>query len=425
MSARRNRSVQLSRLEQALDANVVEERRQAVRALLGNPLIPSTDARHATIRKHAEWIRNWFSHHAEWQLTVTAEAARLRKTPADPDDGTRPCRSPKTDTQLARRGYVYLCLSLATLTRADRQTTLGSIAREIGSHIRAELRFEAAGIGSELDSRDERRELVGAIRLLLAWGVLGRVHDDEERFVRDQNADALYNVNRPVLARIMATANPPSLVSAKAFEERLGAIAELSFDESEESRHRRWRTRLFRRLLDDPVLYYDTLSADEKAYLDRQRGSILQAIEDATGLVREVRSEGIAMVDPTGRLTDYSLPEEGTEGHLTLLIAEHLSNILRETPERSVALEELVEFTRERIRQHRKRWRKDVSEPGQDRALTEEVVNRLRALSLVETRDTMVLPRPALGRYGLKPDSEEMETHHNLPCFEYAARSDK
>lgn len=416
MSLLRRRRAQLSRLEDALDASSLQERQQAVRALLGSPLVPSSDARFGPVRKHAEWIRNWFSHHAEWQLTVTAEAARLRKTPANPNDTTRPCRTPKTDIPLTRRGYVYLCLSLATLVRADSQTTLGNIAKELGSHLRAEPRFEAAGTRSELETRDERRELVGAIRLLLEWGVLSRVHDDEERYIRDASADALYNVNRPILSRILASASPPSLFPANGFEERLASTHETVFDESEDARHRRWRVRLFRQLLDDPVVYYDTLTLDEKAYLDRQRGSILGAIEDATGLVREVRAEGIAMVDPTGKLTDYRLPEEGTEGHLTLLIAEHLSGLARESPEVTVAVENLVKFTRDCIGQHRKRWRINVSEPGQDRRLTELIIDRLEALSLVERDGGRIVPRPALGRYGLvhEVDEPELETQPSL-----------
>ena len=407
MAAKQSRSNRLARLEQALDASVVEERQMAVRALLETPLIPASNPRHAMIRKHGEWVKDWFSHHAQWHLTVTLEAARLRKTPADPNDDTRPCRNPKTGTPLTRRGYVYLCLALATLVRADRQTTLGNIAREIGSHLRAEPRFEQCGIQSELDNRDDRRDLVGAIRLLLAWGVLTRIHDDEDRFVGDRNADALYNVNRPVLSRIMAATNPPSLSRAEDFEERLLSISEIRFEESDEGQNRRWRVKIFRSLLDDPVLYYHTLSADERTYLDRQRGSILSAIEQATGLVREVRAEGIAMVDPNGRLTDYRLPEEGTEGHLTLLIAEHLAAKMRAQAAHATTIDELIDFTRDCIRTHRKRWRKDVVQPGQDRVLTEEIIRRLRALSLVTRQENQILPQPALGRYGLKSEPTE------------------
>lgn len=407
MPAILRRREQLSRLEQAIDANVTRERQEAVRSLLACPLVPSTDPRYVAIRKHGEWIRNWFAHHADWPLAVTAEAARLRKIPADTSDGNRPCRSPKTDSPLTRRGYTYLCLALASLVRADRQTTLGNIAREIGSHLRAEPCFEAAGIRSELDTRDERRELVGAIRLLLAWGVLTRVHDDEERFVQNAAADALYNVNRPVLGRILAAATPPSLVDAEPFGQRLASTTAVFFDNSEQARNRRRRIRLFRRLLDDPVLYYDMMEEDERAYFVGQRASILEAIEEATGLVREVRAEGVAMVDPTGKLTDYGLPEEGTEGHLTLLVAEHLSAMARDTPHRSMTIDDLTAFTRGCIRRHRKHWRKDVVEPGQDRALTEEIIDRLHGLSLVDRDGAKIVPRPALGRYGLLTEETE------------------
>ena len=72
------------------------------------------------------------------------------------------------------------------------------------------------------------------------------------------------------------------------------------------------------------------LESDERAYLDRQRGFMLRNIHDATGLAPEVRAEGIAMLDPCGDLSDIAFPEEGTEGHLTLLIAEFLADWLRQ-----------------------------------------------------------------------------------------------
>ncbi len=79
-------------------------------------------------------------------------------------------------------------------------------------------------------------------------------------------------------------------------------------------RHRALRTWVVRRLLDDPVLYYDELDAEARAYLDRQRTFILRELAEATGLEPEVRLEGIALADPEGDCTDLGLPEEGTEG---------------------------------------------------------------------------------------------------------------
>ena len=415
MAANRRRK-ELTRLEEAMDAGSVQERQQAVRALLAKPLLVASDEAFVPVRKHLEWMSHWFAHHAAWQIATSAETVRLRKTPPDSLDATRPCRNPKTQTSLTRRGYAYLCLALASLVRADRQTTLGTIADQIGANLRAEPRFAAAGLRAEVETRDERRELVGAIRLLLDWGVLVRVHDDEERFITNASADALYGVNRSVLTLLLASVKPPSIAVVESFEERLATVNEPIFEVSEEAQHRLWRTRIFRRLLDDPVLYYDSLAPEEKVYLDRQRNSILRAIEEATGLIREVRAEGIAMVDPGGKLTDYRLPEEGTIGHLSLLMTEFLAGLAREGSGTYVTLEAVIAFTRDSIELHRGRWRKDVAQPGQDRVLSEMILGRLEALYLIQREGNRIIPLAALGRYGLKPEtsSEKVEAQASL-----------
>lgn len=277
---------------------------------------------------------------------------------------SRPCRDPKSSTTLTRRGYVYLCLLIAALVRLDWQTTLGTLAEQLGGHLRSDPVFEDQGMRAALDTPGDRRELVDAIRVLLSWNVLVRVQGHEESFMRDQAADVLYSVNRPILSRLLAATTAPSLTPTESFEERLASTHASPLGESEEGRHRRWRTHFFRRLLDDPVLYYDTLDDAERAYLDRQRTSILSEIERATGLVREVRAEGIAMVDPKGTLTDYKLPEDGTEGHLTLLLAEHLADTLRARPDKRcrVSIADLVDFTAQQIKKHQSHWRKGVRE---------------------------------------------------------------
>ena len=178
-----------------------------------------------------------------------------------------------------------------------------------------------------------------------------------------------------------------------------------SLPTSDEARHRRLRLRLFRQLLDDPVLYYDELTDDEREYLDRQRGFILPEIETATGLVREVRAEGIAMTDPTGSLSDYGLPEEGTDGHLTLLLATFLAGRLRESSGRQRRLRRAGRAHARTSSRHHKHWRKDVREPGQDRALTRMVIERLCALGPGRREGDLLFPLPAIGRYGLREET--------------------
>ena len=86
---------------------------------------------------------------------------------------------------------------------------------------------------------------------------------------------------------------------------------------------------LTRRLLDDPVVYYAELTEDERAYLVNQRHAITGRISEVTGLMPEMRAEGIAMVDPDDKLTDVRMPEQGTDGHVTLLIAAYLAGRAR------------------------------------------------------------------------------------------------
>jgi uncharacterized protein (TIGR02678 family) len=125
---------------------------------------------------------------------LDSEAARLIKRPAKLNDASRPCREPNSGVALSRRAYVILCLALASLVRADRQTTLVRLRDSIIGLVRAEPRFEAADVRVELEHQESRRDFVHAIRLLLAWGVLKRVQGEEERFIKDADVDALYNV---------------------------------------------------------------------------------------------------------------------------------------------------------------------------------------------------------------------------------------
>jgi uncharacterized protein (TIGR02678 family) len=407
----RKRRERLSALEETIDAQERDERQRAVRALLSQPLLsPEGATREAftLVQKHREWLRPWFAHHAGWQLILDSDAARLVKRPARSDDASRPCREPVSESPLSRRAYVILCLALASLVRADRQTTLVRLRDAVMGLLRAEPRYEAAGVVVELELQESRRDFVHVLRLLLSWGVIKRVQGEEERFIRDADTDALYNVNRPVLSRLLAANRPPSLVQDQDFAARLTALVEDDMTaHSEEARNRRLRLRLFRQLLDDPVLYYDELSVEEREYLDRQRGFILPEIENATGLVREVRAEGIAMTDPTGTLSDYGLPEEGTEGHLTLLLATFLAERLRAMPGCGVTFDALLAKTQECIRRHHTHWRKDAREPGQDRVLARMVTERLCALGLARREGDVVMPLPAIGRYGLRPDLDD------------------
>lgn len=391
-------------LDEKLGELALAERQRAMRALLQHPLISAGGTRateFGLIRKHAEALRQWFVHHLNWDLQVTSDLARLKKTPPDSRDATRPALDPRTEAPFTQARYVVLCLTLAALERSERQITLGRLAEEIHGFFKSDPELEKAGYIFDLSSADQRRNLVQVIRFLLDHGVIRRVQGDEELFLRNDRSDALYNIHRPALSAMLSVRRGPSMIQADSFEEKLEAVVEEPLPETDEGRNRRLRIRLMRRLLDDPVLYYDELTDGERAYLDSQRTFLLRHIHSATGMLAEIRKEGIALLDPRGDMTDLGLPEEGTDGHLALLVAEYLADALRKDSSAEIGVVTLRQHVARLIDSHRKHWRKAVTEPGADRLLMESTVERLVALRLVRHLGDVVKPLPAIARFAL------------------------
>jgi uncharacterized protein (TIGR02678 family) len=144
---------------------------------------------------------------------------------------------------------------------------------------------------------------VSVVRLLLALGALTRVAGDEDAFISD-TGDALYDVERRVLVTLLAGRRGPSTISTTGGSERLAALVAEITPDTDELRNQAIRHDLTRRLLDDPVLYLDEIDETKTAYLTSQRTALTRRITELTGLVAEMRAEGIAMVDPADDLTD-------------------------------------------------------------------------------------------------------------------------
>ncbi|MET9600306.1 TIGR02678 family protein [Streptomyces sp. NPDC006459] len=386
-------------LAEVLDGQHVAERRKAARALLKQPLLLAHGAyadEFRLVRRHASELREWFDRNTGWSLQVDAETARLGKIPGVPDNPTHPAREvTRSGAPFSRRRYVLLCLALAALERGEAQIALGRLADQIMLDAK-DPQLTAAAIQFTLDRRDERLDLAAVVRLLLHLGVLRRVAGDEDAYVSGAG-DVLYDVERRVLAGLLATRRGPSTVQAKTPEARLTELAAETALDSDELRFRAMRRSLTRRLLDDPVLYYDELTDAELGYLTRQRGFLIARINELTGLVAEVRAEGIAMVDPEDDLTDVRMPESGTRGHVTLLLAEYLTAVGGLV----VPMADLERRVAELAAEHSGFWSKSAREPGAEGELVEQAVARLAALGLVSRTGDGVIPRPALARYAV------------------------
>ncbi|MGH7918597.1 MAG: TIGR02678 family protein, partial [Candidatus Dormibacteraceae bacterium] len=203
------------------------------------------------------------------------------------------------------------------------------------------------------------------------------------------------------LGGLMITRRGPSLTRASTIEEGLEALQD-DAPQTDDLRNRALRHRLSRRLLDDPVVYYARLPADELAYLTSQRPHLLRRLQEATGLVPEVRQEGIALLDPTGQASDLRMPEEGTDGHATLLVAEYLAETLRMGPTGAIPWETLERLLERAAEAHKSYWRREAREPGAARPLARFAVRRLEALGLVRLEAEGVRPEPAIARFAYR-----------------------
>lgn len=401
-----------------------DERMQAMRALLMAPLMTPSHESFAAVRRHADELRDWFARETGWPLQIERDCARLYKRPADLEDASRGLPG------YERRRYVLLCLACAVLERADPQITLRMLGERLLA-LAADPLLDALDFRFTLAAVHERRELVAVCRTLLELGALQRVAGDEESFVRSavgpgvatEGGDALYDVQRRVLASLLAAIRGPSTWPVEqaplGFEERLASLVAEHVPDSEEGQRSALRHHLARRLLDDPVVYVDTLDAELRAYFVNQRGSMAGRLCEAVGLVAEQRAEGLALVDEDGALTDLSMPAEGTEAHVTLLVAEFLADRIRTQPGAATSIDALVAFVAASKARYGSFWRKSAREPGAEVELTQLALQRLQKLHLATQAGDQVQTLPALARFALgAADIQPSARNTQSPLFE-------
>lgn len=375
-----------------------DEQRSAVRALLMTPLMGREHEALPAVRRHADQLREWFQRETGWPLIVERDGARLYKRPGHSTDATRGL--PGFD----RERYVLLSLAAAVLERSESQISLQQLGerllREAASMTLAAHHFRFA-----LDSQSERRALVAVCKTLMSLGVLERVAGDEEGFVAGRSGaqgDALYDVRRRALSGLLAAPRGPSSWPADAapitFDERLAALVTEPGVDSDDSRRTALRHRLARRLLDDPVLYLDDLSDAERAYFANQRGIMAARLAEASGMTPEQRAEGTALTDADAALSDLTLPDEGTDAHVTLLVAGWLVTRLRAGDD-GAGIGETASFIAGVREQFGRYWRKSARENASENELAAIAVARLEALSLVRREDGRIVTRAALARY--------------------------
>ena len=396
-----------------------DEFRIGLRALLMQPLMGPAHEDFPSVRRQADKLRDWFAREAGWALQVEREGARLYKRPADLLDATRGLKD------FDRRRYVLLCLACAVLERAEPQITLHLLGERVMA-LAAEPTLLARQFSFTLRSASERRELVAICRCLLDLGVLQRVAGDEDSFVQDnggggEQADALYDIQRRMLAGMLAAVRGPSSWAPGDapvdFEQRLHALVAEHTADSDEGRRTALRHTLTRRLLDDPVVYTEALDAETQAYFINQRGVMAARLGHATGLAAEQRAEGLALTDEAGTLSDVAMPAEGTDAHVTLLVAEHLAGRARNDGASAITTDDAVAaFVRGATERYGRFWRKSAREPGAERELAQTALERLHKLQLIVRDEGRARALPAIARFALGDADLQPARGHPTPA---------
>lgn len=380
-----------------------DELRAAFRALLVSPLMPPTHPEFSAIRRNADYLREWFGREAGWPLYCERDGVRLHKRPGSLDDETRGL------IDFDRRRYILFSLACAVLERTEGQVTLRLLGTELLAFA-ADPSLETRGFTFTLTSQHERRELVAVCKTLMQYGILNRVVGDEDAYVQSVSGegDALYDIQRRMLAGVLAAVRGPSTWPLDdlpiTLEERLHALVDEHVPDSDEGRRTALRHMLARRLLDDPVVYFEELGDEARAYLANQRGPLASRLADAFGLVPEQRAEGVALVDEDGEVTDISIPAEGTESHATLLVAEHLCALQtawKQEEPFSVTADEVARYLVDAREHYGKLWRRSAREPGSESELAWVALRNLELLHLVRLDDRVIKPMPALARFSL------------------------
>ena len=374
-----------------------DERRAALRALLAEPFIGSDAPVFKLIRRHDAELARRCTDLLGYRLHVTPSFARLVKVPTErmlrrgirvPPSGTGARdRSRDEWPRLSDRGVVVLFLTLAALERGGQQTVIGELADDVAATgARAE-----PPIIVDLELRSERMAYADGLELLCHWGVLQLMHGRRGTFAnklpRNDEGEALFTVDRRRLALVLR--DPFAGLAAVTVDELAGEADPAT----PEARTRQTRHRLARRLVEDPVLYLDELSEEERAYFLSQRGMLERRVEDWAGLTVERRAEGTAAIEAGRELTDLPFPAGSNVKQLALLLCDWLAG------EHEASWPELRRVVRALLAQHERHWSRSPDDGEMVEAMLGQATALLLELDLVQHRPDGLCARPLCARF--------------------------
>ncbi len=259
--------------------------------------------------------------------------------------------------------------------------------------IRADAAEQAVTV---TDGIGDRRQLVAALKLLVAWGVVTETDGTLTGWGERPEDEALLSINRALLIHLLPSPLHP-------YEKAEDTWASLNAEPP--------RRRLRQRLVENPAVFRAELPDDELDVLSRERSELARHLDENFGLVLEVRAEGALAYDPAseaGGLTDIDFPGGGSAKQAALLLLDELnaatpplaSTVViggRAIPAFLLPWTRVDSVLGDLVTRHGGAW-KDAYKQSPD-ILRTEVVSMLTALRLAEPTDGGLAVFPFAARY--------------------------
>jgi uncharacterized protein (TIGR02678 family) len=369
------------------------QRRLAARHLLASPILTllRNPAELELVRRHAQALKSMFATQLGYPLVVESTFARLVKAPLPASAPVRAARRGTGDAPFTVRTYVLLALTCGALLApgVGEQILISALVDQVRADAAEQSITITDGIG-------DRRQLVAALKLLVAWGVVTETDGTLTGWGERAGDEALLSINRALLIHLL-----PSPLhqygTAKETWSRLVATPP--------------RQRLRRRLVESPAVFRAELPDDELDVLSRERTELARHLDENFGLVLEVRAEGALAYDPASgvsSLTDVDFPGSGSAKQAALLLLDELSAATplpdgtvviggHAVPALLVHWERVGTVLGELAHRYRAVWKGDYTESPD--ILRTEVVELLSALRLAQPMDDGLAVFPFAARY--------------------------
>ncbi|MCL2338311.1 MAG: TIGR02678 family protein [Firmicutes bacterium] len=296
------------------DENIKENRKRCIQALLNRNWITKQDDPElfGSIRAQYQELRDWFGEYCGFALLLNRQFAKLEKVPGQARTwmGFENFSEPR-DYAL----FTYCLWYLEGKNEMD-QFLLTDMVEEIREYLAAQDVFLDWTIYTH------RLSMARALKQLKALGALTAVDGDESDWARiGHEHNVLYESSQ--LARYVLRRFPMDLTSYGS----LAAFEEGAYPDTADGQLKKRRHQVYRRLLQEPVVYDWQWTEGELHYLRNQRHTILENLAHYAGLEGQRYREGLLFYYPEASGEMYLFPTGRGVSDLVLLLAGELRRL--------------------------------------------------------------------------------------------------